>query len=100
MKQEIWRPVVGFEKYYEISSYGRLRSLPRLKILKIDKAVLNGYKIYPLRQKYGRHIHRLVAIAFIPNPRKKPQVNHKDGDKLNNFVDNIERVTAKENNTH
>lgn len=58
-----------------------------------------GYRRVELRSQ-GFAVHRLVALAFIPNPENKPQVNHKDGDKTNNSVENLEWVTGQENHTH
>lgn len=84
---ETWRPVVGYENY-EVSNFGRVRSLVSNKILKPGKGS-HGYLTVNLC-KEGSHrnflIHRLVAEAFIPNPNKLPQVNHKDENKTNNFV--------------
>lgn len=104
---EIWRPVIGYEGLYEVSSYGRVRGLDRFdgrnkitgKILSVNYEK-NGYCSVAL-SKYGnmkRHkIHRLVAQAFIPNPDNLPQVNHKDENKENNRVENLEWCTAKYN---
>lgn len=113
---EKWLPALGYEKYVEISSYGRVRTISRNtmrkdgRILtlksKILKSFINnsGYKVatiylYDLVYKsYKKEtIHRLVAKTFIPNPYNLPQVNHKDENKLNNSVENLEWCTAQYN---
>ena len=101
---EEWRPVVGYENYYEISSLGRLRSKKTGRYLKIHtKTRKDGY-YYNNLHKHGTKkpflIHRLVAQAFLPNPENKYYVNHIDGNKLNNAASNLEWVTAKENEDH
>ena len=109
--KEEWRPVKGFEGYYEVSNLGRVRSLDRVdsvgrvrigKILK-QSAKNNGYMHLVLSAngiKKNAHAHRLVAQAFIPNPLNKMDVNHIDGDKTNNKVDNLEWATRSENQKH
>lgn len=109
-----WRPINGFEGIYEVNDVGQVRSLPRMvngrdgfprKRPGCTKKAINihGYLYYSL-SKGGKDkrfaAHRLVAEAFIPNPEKKPEVNHKDGDKHNNSVDNLEWVTRTENHHH
>ena len=112
MKEEIWRPIEGYEGLHEVSSYGRVKSLEKSYIRKngiIDhksERILipikdkDGYLQVNLHcngKQYQRKIHRLVAQAFLPNPYNLPQVNHKDEDKTNNRVDNLEWCDAKYN---
>lgn len=109
--EEIWKDIEGFEGLYQVSNWGRVYSLggrtmgrmnnryknkPRI----IKSYMRNGYE-HVLLKKEGKQfhykIHRLVAIAFIPNPNNYPFVNHKDENKLNNNVENLEWCTAKYN---
>lgn len=102
---EKWKPVKDFEKLYEISNYGRVKSYrikPEGVILKLcDNG--NGYKYVSLSmngKRNKRYIHRLVAIHFIDNPLGKEEVNHINGDKSKNSVDNLEWVNSSENKQH
>lgn len=108
-----WVDIKGFEGLYQISSDGRYRHTKRIsKVLKptitIARYDRNGKPKYTYLKarlsKKGKQttysIHRLVAHHFIYNPDGLPQVNHKDGDKLNNNVNNLEWVTGQENVTH
>lgn len=94
---EQWRDITECNGY-EISSAGNVRNKYTGNTL---KPMLNnkGYARVKLGGRYYL-IHRLVAQAFIPNNQSKPQVNHKDGDKLNNHVKNLEWVTDQENREH
>ena len=99
-------PIVGFEGY-TISTSGEVYSHFSNKVLSLSEDK-NGYLIVTLsgkgvsNPKAGRtkKVHRLVAEAFIPNPKNLPQVNHKDGDKRHNSVENLEWCTGLENNRH
>lgn len=110
--QESWKDIKDFEGIYQISNLGRVKSLRtynsfkktyyyREKILK-GKIDTNGYVMVCLckgKQKYVR-VHRLVAEAFIPNPHNYPIINHKDENKQNNCVDNLEWCSYLYNNTY
>lgn len=107
--QEIWKDIKDFEGMYQVSSFGRVRSVDRLdsmgRLHKGDiKAIRDnghGYKVVQMykdnKPKIG-YIHRLVATAFIENPDNKPEVHHIDSDRSNNKLENLQWVTSKENN--
>lgn len=104
MNKEEWKSIKGYEGMYEISNFGRIKILtPRYKDKTIMKTTLDGFGYRHCTLSNPRKtvkIHRLVAETFIPNPLNKPQVNHIDGNKLNNRTDNLEWATAHENNLH
>ena len=111
-----WRAVAGYEGLYEVSSYGDVKSLGRTVArsggqgpLRVNEKVrkahvtAKGYLRMTLSSdSTDRHfmVHRLVAEAFIPNPEVKPEVNHRNGDKRDNRVTNLEWVTSSENQIH
>lgn len=112
---EVWHPCAGFETHYEVSNLGNVRSIERMVphhrggLKKSPSKVLRqavggaGYKIVSFcvdGLKSNQLVHRLVARAFIPNESNKPQVNHKNGVKTDNTVQNLEWVTASENGLH
>lgn len=106
---EVWADIPGYEGLYQVSTYGRVRSLDHYGffgknlVLHEGKILLptvgnNGYAhvmLYPGRKRVM--IHRLVAEVFLSNPYGKREVNHKDENKLNNKVENLEWLTSKEN---
>ena len=101
---EIWEDIADYEGLYQVSSLGRVKSLGNYKSSKekILKPFSNkdGYLNVKLCKEGKRKqylVHRLVAKAFIPNPENKLEVNHKDEDKTNNKVENLEWMTCKEN---
>lgn len=103
---EQWKPIAECNGQYYISDHGRVKSYKYGKE-RILKPYFVGYGLkyacYSLMNNKVRKIykiHRLVALAFIPNPDNKPQVNHRDGDKFNNHAGNLEWVTAAENHQH
>lgn len=106
---EEWRDIEGFEGIYQVSNMGRVRSLAhetngkhyKGKIL--SSGVSAGYHLVRLskgNEKVSKRVHRLVAEAFIENLNELPEVNHLDGNKNNNCVENLEWCTSKENKVH
>lgn len=116
MSVEEWRDIPGYEGNYQISNTTQVKSLPKIVMRKngspltIKGSVLglsrrdDGYLVVWLfgSGKKGRSylVHRLLALAFIPNPDGKEEVNHKDGNKWNNTLSNLEWVTHAENMKH
>ena len=114
---EIWAPVPGYEKRYQVSNLGRIRrifrkihptadvisSTYRVRLMR-GSAVDSGYRAVELYSDSGESsqhlIHRLVASAFLPNPHNKPTVNHIDGVKWHNELSNLEWATTSEQQIH
>lgn len=110
--QEIWKEIKGYEGYFEVSNLGNFRSKDRVikykstgirlypgKTLKTETIVEGYQRIVLMKQAIRKRYmcHRLVAKTFIPNPDNKPFVNHINGDKSDNRVENLEWVTQSEN---
>lgn len=108
---ELWKDIQNYEGLYQISSHGRVKSFQKStkhrcadEYFLVPHRMKNGYLQVTLysgnKSKRKFLIHRLVAEAFIPNPQNLPQINHKDENKQNNHVDNLEWCTAVYNNKY
>ena len=102
--KEVWKDIKGYEGLYQVSNLGRVKSFPK-KTYSKERILTNivnvdGYNVVDLckdGKAKRQRVARLVAIAFVPNPEDKPQVGHKDESRTNDAADNLEWVTAKEN---
>lgn len=107
---EDWLPVVGYEGYYEVSNLGNVRSVRYNHVGEVIYSRIikpctkaNGYFGVVLSKQSTTTnylVHRLVAITFLENPFDLPEVNHKDGDKTNNAITNLEWVSSSDNLAH
>lgn len=117
--EEIWKDIVGYEGFYQVSNLGRVKSLDRYievtnkrgtlyrrpikgRLLSLNNVNDDYISVTLTKDSIGisYSVHRLVAQAFIPNPDNLPQVNHKDENPSNNCVDNLEWCTAKYNSNY
>lgn len=114
--QEVWKNITGYENIYEVSNRGRIRSSKnkttkskrhgtrvwRQRVLKQKISKDNSCRVDLWKKKQAKTmlVHRLVAEEFIPKEKGKHFINHIDGNRLNNFVENLEWCTNKENNNH
>lgn len=111
-KNEIWKDVVGYEGLYQVSNYGNIKCSAKIDmsghrrkeiIYNFTSNASKGYFNISLRKnnfEKNAKVHRLVAQAFIPNIDNKPEVNHKNGIKTDNRIQNLEWATRQENATH
>ena len=115
MKNKVWKPVKGYEEYYEVSTDGEIRTIERhivfptysyLKKQKLLKQFVDGrgymhVKLYDGKGKpKSMTTHKVVAITFLENPENLPEINHKDANKLNNCLSNLEWMSRGDNIKH
>lgn len=108
--REIWKDVKGYEGLYRVSNLGKVKSMAKIigrryvgeRLLK-QRISTQGYKMVSFCKNYkifNASVHRLIAEAFIPNPLNKPFINHKNGIKTDNRIENLEWCTQSENVSH
>lgn len=105
---EIWKDIPNYEGHYQVSNFGRVRGIKDphgnyREYIRTPYKHKNGYLFLGLWKENNAtafSVHRLVALAFLPNPNDLPEVNHKDGIKTNNYIDNLEWVSTSENRKH
>lgn len=107
LEGEVWKPVKGFEQYFMVSCYGRIKSVPRItrnyeRIIKPFIGPRGYYEIHIFlnRQRIHKKVHRIVLESFVPNIDNKPSIDHIDTNKLNNCLTNLKWVTNKENSNN
>jgi hypothetical protein len=104
MNEEIWKDVVGYEGTFQVSNQGRLKSFfrkePIIRKIHANKAGYIQITFQINKKRINKQIHRFVAEAFIPNPENKPHVNHINGIKTDNRLENLEWCTHSENMKH
>ena len=105
--QEIWKDIQDYEGLYQVSNLGNVRTLSfrgsgLTRPMKASPTNCGYYKVQLHKNGKGKmlYVHRLVALAFIPNPYNKKQINHIDGNKANNHVSNLEWASASDNQLH
>lgn len=113
--KEIWKDIAGFEGLYQVSNFGRVKRIAQTHPVrnqvarfypeKILSTYINmhGYEMVQIKKNgkhFGKQIHRIMAEAFIPNPRGLEQVNHRNGAKHDNRLENLEWISRRGNSLH
>lgn len=105
--KEVWKDIEGFEGRYQVSNFGRVKSFvgtSNISGMFLKFSEVDGYSRVHLTDSNGKRrgflVHRLVGTAFIPNTQDKPEINHIDSNRKNNFYENLEWVTSQENSVH